>query len=205
MKTDKKLRETTLSNQLKQETILSNQLKLTGMAIDAIGLIADMVRIGHKTVYMMLGEPDELELKEEPKEETPPGTNDIALQNAAATCAMSSEKVLPPPETKSKTSICSICGKEFEKQSHSQKYCSKACAKHGAKQKEKEWHRTHSKNAAPLIEHGNTLSLAECQRIDKEYGVSYGEGERLGLHKRDKKAPEGDTLRGQNGSEQKQI
>ena len=37
---------------------------------------------------------------------------------------------------------------------------------------------------SPLSDHGDALSLAECQRIDREHGVSYGDGERLGLHKK---------------------
>ena len=98
------------------------------------------------------------------------------------------------------TGVGMICGKEFEKKTNNQKCCSSACRaekdrryqleyaaeKKQAKGKKKE--QAEAKQiedlTAPLTEHGEKLSVAECQRIDAEHGVSYGVGELMGLHKK---------------------
>lgn len=101
MKTDKKPRKTTLSDQLKQVTILSNQLKLTEMAIDAIDLLMGMVQLSRETVYMVLGEPEEL--KPEEANEMPPLAESLAAQIAAQNedtdATNKPEKVEPPPRS----------------------------------------------------------------------------------------------------------
>ena len=196
MKTDKKPRKTTLSDQLKQVTILSNQLKLTEMAIDAIDLLMGMVQLSRETVYMVLGEPEELELKEEPEEanEAPPLAESFTAQSEETDAASEPEKV-EPSEAKKVTGTCSVCGKEFLKQGN-QKYCSPECEKEGKRNWQREYRKKKAiKKAAaeakqiedltaPLTEHSEKLSIAECQRIDRGHGVSYGDGERLGLHRK---------------------
>ncbi len=195
MKTDKKPRKTTLSDQLKQVTILSNQLKLTEMAIDAIDLLMGMVQLSRETVYMVLGEPEEL--KPEEANEMPPLaeslTAQLAAQNEDTDAANKPEKV-DPPEAKKATGTCPVCGKEFLKQGK-QKYCSPECTKEGKRNQQREYRKKKAIEAAteakqiedltaPLTEHSEKLSIAECQRIDREHGVSYGDGEQLGLHRK---------------------
>ncbi len=99
-------------------------------------------------------------------------------------------EAMAPPKNKDKMSrTCKICEKEFEAK-HNQRYCSLECA-HKAKMKTQNERRAEAKAAeakliedltAPLTEHKERLSVAECQRIDAQHGVSYGVGELMGLH-----------------------
>ena len=104
---------------------------------------------------------------------------------------VTAERAEEEPKSKA-TGVCVICGKEFEKKTNNQKCCSPACTEEKNRRYQLERYKKAKKKSAeakqtedltsPITEHKKKLSVAECQRIDAEHGVSYGIGELMGLH-----------------------
>ncbi len=187
------------------KTIFRNQVKLAGMVEGLIVQLMDMVQYTEDMAYTIIQpepEPEEtrrengtirksrvVQTEDEPESE-PEIVFDGTVQDANADSAKDIQTVTTIAETvekPKKTFLCGMCGKEYVKTSNSQKYCPD-CRDEARREASRKCHREayrRKAEAKPLSDHGTALSVAECQRIDREHGVSYGQGELMGLHKKE--------------------